>query len=77
MLSWFRALVDKSITEVVATSANNDREIGQKLAGAMRKVGANGVILRRVAGGVSSGHARCYPDSDPGPVDGRPRPALI
>jgi chaperonin GroEL len=36
---------NKSITEVAAIAANNDREIGQKLAEAMKKVGAtNGVI---------------------------------
>src|SRR5262249_61161613 len=34
----------KSITEVATISANNDKEIGQKLAEAMKKVGANGVI---------------------------------
>jgi chaperonin GroEL len=34
----------KSITEVATIAANNDREIGQKLADAMKKVGANGVI---------------------------------
>jgi chaperonin GroEL len=35
----------KSITEVASIAANNDREIGQKLAEAMKKVGAtNGVI---------------------------------
>jgi chaperonin GroEL len=35
----------KSITEVAAIAANNDKEIGQKLAEAMKKVGAtNGVI---------------------------------
>src|SRR5262245_52649173 len=35
----------KSITEVAAIAANNGREIGQKLAEAMKKVGAtNGVI---------------------------------
>jgi chaperonin GroEL len=35
----------KSITEVAAIAANNDREIGQKLAEAMKKVGAkDGVI---------------------------------
>lgn len=36
---------NKSITEVASIAANNDREIGQKLAEAMKKVGAtNGVI---------------------------------
>src|SRR5207253_2660179 len=36
---------NKSITEVAAIAANNDKEIGLKLAEAMRKVGAtNGVI---------------------------------
>src|SRR5262249_32881277 len=34
----------KSITEVATISANNDKEIGQKLAEAMKKVGPNGVI---------------------------------
>jgi chaperonin GroEL len=34
----------KGITGVATISANNDKEIGQKLAGAMRKVGASGVI---------------------------------
>src|SRR6185312_975241 len=34
----------KSITEVATIAANNDKEIGQKLADAMKKVGANGVI---------------------------------
>src|SRR5215831_18530650 len=35
----------KSITEVATIAANNDKEIGQKLAEAMKKVGAtNGVI---------------------------------
>src|SRR5437762_4249355 len=34
----------KGITEVATISANNDRELGQKLAEAMKKVGANGVI---------------------------------
>jgi chaperonin GroEL len=34
----------KSITEVASIAANNDREIGQKLAEAMKKVGADGVI---------------------------------
>jgi chaperonin GroEL len=35
----------KSITEVASIAANNDKEIGQKLAEAMKKVGAtNGVI---------------------------------
>src|SRR6476619_895181 len=36
---------NKSITEVATIAANNDKEIGQKLAEAMKKVGAtNGVI---------------------------------
>src|SRR6478609_2871045 len=35
---------NKSITEVAAIAANNDKEIGQKLSDAMKKVGANGVI---------------------------------
>ena len=35
---------NKSITEVATIAANNDKEIGQKLADAMKKVGANGVI---------------------------------
>jgi chaperonin GroEL len=34
----------KSITEVATIAANNDKEIGQKLAEAMKKVGADGVI---------------------------------
>src|SRR5437870_7111137 len=34
----------KSITEVATIAANNDKEIGQKLADAMKKVGADGVI---------------------------------
>ena len=36
---------DKEITEVATIAANNNREIGEKLAEAMKKVGAtNGVI---------------------------------
>jgi chaperonin GroEL len=35
---------NKSITEVATIAANNDKEIGQKLAEAMKKVGADGVI---------------------------------
>ena len=36
---------NKAITEVATIAANNDREIGEKLAEAMKKVGAtNGVI---------------------------------
>ena len=34
----------KAITEVATIAANNDKEIGQKLAEAMKKVGADGVI---------------------------------
>src|SRR5436190_69528 len=34
----------KSITEVASIAANNDKEIGQKIAEAMKKVGADGVI---------------------------------
>src|SRR5438067_4529220 len=34
----------KSITEVATISANNDKEIGKKLAEAMKEVGTNGVI---------------------------------
>ncbi|HZT82837.1 MAG TPA: chaperonin GroEL [Gemmataceae bacterium] len=34
----------KEITEVATIAANNNRDIGQKLAEAMEKVGANGVI---------------------------------
>jgi chaperonin GroEL len=34
----------KAITEVASIAANNDKEIGQKLADAMKKVGADGVI---------------------------------
>ena len=34
----------EGITEVATISADNVREIGRKLAGAMKKVGANGVI---------------------------------
>jgi len=35
---------NKSITEVASIAANNDREIGKKLAEAMKLVGADGVI---------------------------------
>src|SRR5688572_2729730 len=35
---------NKSITEVAAIAANNDKEIGKKLAEAMKLVGADGVI---------------------------------
>src|SRR5438105_5492207 len=35
---------DKEITEVATIASNNNSEIGQKLAEAMKKVGANGVI---------------------------------
>src|SRR5437868_4990566 len=34
----------KAITEVASLAANNDRDIGKKLADAMKKVGADGVI---------------------------------
>src|SRR5207248_4047613 len=35
---------DKEITEVATIASNNNREIGQKLAEAMKKVGKDGVI---------------------------------
>src|SRR5947207_4431750 len=35
---------NKSITEVATISANNNKEIGQNIAKAMKEVGANGVI---------------------------------
>jgi chaperonin GroEL len=35
---------NKSITEVASISANNNKEIGQNIAKAMKEVGANGVI---------------------------------
>ena len=47
-LAKLREVIDpkdsKSITEVATISANNDREIGKKLAEAMKLVGADGVI---------------------------------
>jgi chaperonin GroEL len=53
---------NKSITEVATIAANNDKEIGQKLAEAMKKVGAtNGDPAARVgeqAEGAAAAHRR-------------------